>query len=124
MVYSLDMGSKGVAVFGDIVIDFDRMEIRRSGRIIPATSLEFRLLKFFVDNPEYVFSRDELIRAVWPERKRVNGRTVDNYISHLRQKLEQDPAAPVMFQTVYGTGYKFVPNSSSAILSIAQPAIV
>jgi DNA-binding response OmpR family regulator len=110
------MGNKGAAVFGNVVVDFDRMELRRAGRIVPATSLEFRLLKFFVDNPEYVFSREELIRAVWPERKRVNGRTVDNYISHLRQKLEENPSSPVYFQTVYGTGYKFVPRVQSAKL--------
>jgi DNA-binding response OmpR family regulator len=120
MFYSLLMERKGAAAFADVVIDFDRMEILRGGHVVPATSLEFRLLKFFVDNPEYVFSREELIRAVWPARRRVNGRTVDNYISHLRQKLERDPAAPAFFQTVYGTGYKFVPNSATAHVSIAQ----
>lgn len=108
------MEKKGAVVLGEIIIDFDRMEIYREGLAVSATSLEFRLLKFFVDHPEYVFSREELIRAVWPERKRVNGRTVDNYISHLRRKLEENPAAPTMFQTVYGTGYKFVPGAHLA----------
>src|SRR5712692_703742 len=100
---------KGVAIFGQIAIDFDRMELRRSGHLIPATSLEFRLLKFFIDNPAYVFSRNELIRAVWPERERMNERTVDNYISHLRRKLEEHPAHPLYFQTIHGAGYKFLP---------------
>lgn len=74
------MDRKGVAIFGEITIDFDRMEMRRSGRIIPATALEFRILKFFVDNPHCVFSREELMQAAWPERERVNGRTVDNFV--------------------------------------------
>lgn len=113
MFYSLLMDKKGAVVLGEISIDFDRMEIFRDGRTVSATSLEFRLLKFFIDHPEYVFSREELIRAVWPDRKRVNGRTVDNYISHLRRKLEQNPATPTLFQTVYGTGYKFVPGGHS-----------
>ena len=76
------MERKGVAIFGEVVIDFDRMEIRRSGRIVPSTALEFRILKFFVDNPHCVFSRAELMQAVWPERERVNGRTVDNFVGH------------------------------------------
>jgi DNA-binding response OmpR family regulator len=120
MFYWLLMEKRGAAVLGEVIIDFDRMEIRRGGQTVPATSLEFRLLKFFVDHPEYVFSREELIRAVWPERKRVNGRTVDNYISHLRRKLEQNPATPTLFQTVYGTGYKFVPGAHSAKASASS----
>lgn len=108
------MKSKGVAIFGKIAIDFDRMEIRRSGRIMPATALEFRILKFFVHNPHHVFSREELLDAVWPERERVNGRTVDNFIGHLRRKLEEDPSHPAYLQTVYGAGYRFVPFPSTS----------
>jgi two-component system, OmpR family, alkaline phosphatase synthesis response regulator PhoP len=103
------MRNKGVVSFGHIVIDFDRMELRRSGHLVSTTSLELRVLEFFVDNPERVFSRAELIRAIWPERRRVNGRTVDNCISHLRHKIEEYPARPVYFKTLYGAGYKFVP---------------
>jgi DNA-binding response OmpR family regulator len=103
------MERKGVARFGEIVIDFDRMELRRSGQVIPATCLEFKLLRFFVRNPQFVFSREELIRAVWPERRRVSGRGVDNSILHLRKKLERNPARPVYFQTVHHAGYRFVP---------------
>jgi DNA-binding response OmpR family regulator len=102
------MQSKGAVLFGPIAIDFDRMELRRFGRLIPITSLEVKLLKFLVDNPERVFSRAELMRAVWPKRKRANGRTVDNCILHLRHKLEEDPSRPVYFKTLHGAGYKFV----------------
>jgi DNA-binding response OmpR family regulator len=103
------MERKGVAQFGEIVIDFDRMELRRSGHVIPATCLEFKLLRFFVNNPQFVFSREDLIQAVWPERRRVTWRSVDNSILHLRKKLERNPARPVYFQTVHRAGYKFVP---------------
>jgi DNA-binding winged helix-turn-helix (wHTH) protein len=44
------------------------MQLRRRGQVVAATVLEFRLLKFFLDNPEHVFSREELIDAVWPAR--------------------------------------------------------
>jgi DNA-binding response OmpR family regulator len=104
------MQSRGVVTLNDIVIDFDRMELHCGGRLVSATSLEFRLLKFFIDNPNHVFSRRELIGAAWGKRKRVNSRTVDTCIWHLRRKLEKDPASPVLFQTVHGSGYKFVPG--------------
>jgi DNA-binding response OmpR family regulator len=109
------MERKGVAEFGEIVIDFDRMELRRSGRQIPATFLEFRLLKVLVDNPQRVFSREELIRAVWSLRKRASERTVDNTIWRLRRKLEKDPARPVYLQTVQPTGYKFALRQAKAL---------
>jgi len=102
------MQSRGRATLGDTVIDFDRMEIRNSSQSIPATSLEFRLLKLFIDNPNRVFSRKELIRAVWKKRKRASLRTVDNFISRLRRKLEKNPVDPIFFQTVKGTGYRLV----------------
>lgn len=103
------MEKKGVVTFGEITIDFDRLELRCSSRIVPATAQEFRRLRFLVENPYSVFSRPELMSAAWPERERVSGRTVDNVIAHLRRKLEKDPANPVYLQTVYGVGYRFAP---------------
>ena len=103
------MQSKGVALFGAIKIDFDRLEICRSGRSIPATAKEFKVLEFLVKNPHFVFSREDLIAAAWPRRRRATDRTVDNFIMFLRRKIEEDPAHPVYLQTVHGVGYKFVP---------------
>jgi len=99
---------RGSVELGDVMIDFDRMELRCFGQNVYATALEFRLLKFLVDNPEHVFSRDELIDAAWPKRKRVTARTVDTCIWHLRRKLERDPTSPTYIRTVHGSGYKFV----------------
>jgi len=104
------MRSKGTTVLGDVAIDFDRMELRCGDHLIPATSLEFRLLRFFVDNPKRVYKREELIKAAWTKRKRATSRTVDNFIRQLRLKFEKDPARPLFFLTVHGTGYKFVPS--------------
>ena len=104
------MQSRGRATLGDTVIDFDRMEIRNSSRSIPATSLEFRLLKLFTDHPNRVFSREELIRAVWKKRKRASLQTVDTFISRLRRKLSKNPVDPIFFQTVHGIGYRLAPS--------------
>ena len=102
------MKKKTVAEFDDVAIDFDGMELRRRGHIVPATVLEFRLLKFFLNNPEQAVSREQLMHAVWPARERKSARTVDNSILHLRRKLEENPNSPTHFQTVRGIGYKFV----------------
>jgi len=66
-----------VAAFGQIFVEFDKMELRRDGRPVELTFLEFKVLKFFVQTPRRVVSRAELIRAVWPKRQRSTNRTVD-----------------------------------------------
>ncbi len=95
--------------FGDITVDFTRMELRRSGELVPMTSQEFKVLKFMVQNAERVLSREELLNQVWGYKSYPTTRTVDNHILRLRQKLEKDSANPVHFRTVHSAGYKFVP---------------
>jgi DNA-binding response OmpR family regulator len=114
------MQSKGKAVLGDVTVDFDRMEILCRSQSIPATSLEFRLLKFFIDNPNRIFSREELISAVWKRPPRAHSRAVDTCIWNLRRKVEKDPATPIFFQTVHGEGYKFVSTKLPQGLSGTQ----
>jgi DNA-binding response OmpR family regulator len=95
--------------FGEVKVDFTRMELSRRGEPVTLTSQEFKVLKFMVQNAERVLSRDELLNSVWGYRNYPSTRTVDNHILRLRQKLEKDPANPLHFRTVHSTGYKFVP---------------
>ena len=95
--------------FDDIAVDFSRMVLTRAGKTVALTAHEFKLLKFFVNNPEQVTSRDDLLNQVWGYDNYPSTRTVDNYILKLRQKLEKDPASPIHILTVHGAGYKFVP---------------
>ncbi len=94
--------------FGDVSIDFTKMEIVREGRTIALTAQEFKTLKFMVQNAERVITRDELLNEVWGYHNYPSTRTVDNHILKLRQKLEKDPGNPIHFRTVHGVGYKFV----------------
>src|SRR5450432_2292789 len=94
--------------FGDVSVDFTKMEILREGQPIALTAQEFKTLKFLLHNPERVITRDELLNEVWGYHNYPSTRTVDNHILKLRQKLEKDPANPVHFRTVHGVGYKFV----------------
>ena len=75
--------------FGDISIDFAKMEVIRDGRPVTLTPHEFKTLKYFTENPERVLSRDELLNQVWGYECYPSTRTVDNHILRLRQKLER-----------------------------------
>ncbi len=95
--------------FGDVKVDFKKMELWREGNLVQLTSQEFKVLKFMIRNAERVLSREELLNHVWGYRNYPSTRTVDNHILRLRQKVEKDPANPLHFRTVHSAGYKFVP---------------
>jgi DNA-binding response OmpR family regulator len=95
--------------FGECEIDFVKMKAQHAGVPVALTAHEFKLLKYFVENPERVLGREELLTEVWGYNSYPTTRTVDNLILKLRQKLERDSADPRYLQTVYGAGYRFVP---------------
>ena len=95
--------------FGRVSMDFLSMEVRRSERPVSMTAMEFKVLKFFVSNPNRVISRHQLLNEVWGYDNYPCTRTVDNHVLKLRQKLEPEPSDPVHFRTVHGIGYKFIP---------------
>jgi DNA-binding response OmpR family regulator len=95
--------------FGDVAVDFVKMEVSRAGQAVALTAQEFKVLKFLMENAERVVSREELLNEVWGYQNYPSTRTVDNHILKLRQKLERDPAQPIHFRTMHGAGYKFVP---------------
>jgi DNA-binding response OmpR family regulator len=95
--------------FGDVRVDFTKMEVQRESKFVQLTSQEFKVLKFMIQNCERVLSREELLNSVWGYQNYPSTRTVDNHILKLRQKLEKDPSNPVHFRTLHSAGYKFVP---------------
>jgi DNA-binding response OmpR family regulator len=94
--------------FDDVEVNFSKMELLRDGHSVALTPQEFKMLRFFLNHQERVVSRTELLNEVWGYNNYPTTRTVDTHILRLRQKLEKDPADPVHFRTVHGTGYKFV----------------
>ncbi len=98
-----------VARFGHCSLDLKKMELTRGDRPVALTWREFKVLKFLIARPEIVVSRQKLVSALWPRRKRSTNRTVDNCIAKLRQKIENNSNHPVFIRTVHGVGYKFVP---------------
>ena len=94
-------------VFGDVCVRPRAGQVLRGGRPVRLSAQEFKLLCHFVRHPDVVFSRDELLDAVWGYQTTPETRTVDVHVSWLRQKLEQDPHSPAFIVTVYGLGYRF-----------------
>ena len=95
--------------FGEVSVDFTRMEVLRDGRTVTLAPQEFKMLKYFTLNPERVISRDQMLSEVWGYNSYPSTRTVDSHMLNLRQKLEKDPSSPVHFVTVHNVGYKFIP---------------
>ena len=73
---------------------------------IPLTATEFRMLQFLMTRPRIVFSREQLLNAVWGYNRAITDRTVDVYILRLRQKLESKSHTP-WIRSVRGFGYAF-----------------
>lgn len=94
--------------FGDVEVNFSKMELFRKGKAVALTPQEFKMLRFFLNNEERVVPRSELLNEVWGYHNYPTTRTVDTHMLRLRQKLEDNPADPVHFRTVHGSGYKFV----------------
>lgn len=106
---TLRVATTDTVVFDGVAVDFTKMEVTREGNPVELTAQEFKTLKFLTRNAQRVITRDELLNEVWGYQNYPSTRTVDNHILKLRQKLERDPANPIHFRTVHGTGYKFVP---------------
>lgn len=98
----------GEFVFGDAVVNFSAMEARRNGQPVALTALEFKVLKYMIQNESRVLSRDELLNRVWGYQNYPRTRSLDNVILRLRKKLEREPSRPIHFRTVHGVGYRFL----------------
>jgi two-component system phosphate regulon response regulator PhoB len=91
---------------GDLELDRARCRVHLNGEEITLTATEFRLLEFLMSRPGVVFSREQLLDAVWGHDRAVTDRTVDVYILRLRQKIEADESNPFI-RSVRGFGYSF-----------------
>jgi DNA-binding response OmpR family regulator len=92
---------------GGLKIDFTTYEVFARGKNIKLTLKEFELLRFLVQNPNRVLSRDQLLDRVWGGETFVTPRTVDVHIRRLRKAIEKDDSNPKWILTLRGVGYKF-----------------
>ena len=91
---------------GRITIDFKQLRAFAGDQEVALTDREFEILRHLVERAGSVVTRDELLRLVWGYADAPLTRTVDNFISRLRQKIEVDPHHPKYIRTAYGDGYR------------------
>ena len=92
---------------GDLVIDYDRKEVRKKGEPVALTAIEWKLLAAFTKYPQKIFTRENLIELVFGLDFSGYDRVIDTHIKNLRKKIEDDSKQPVYLCTVHGMGYKF-----------------
>jgi DNA-binding response OmpR family regulator len=90
-------------------------QVRLNNAPLSLTATEFRLLEFLMTRPGVVFSREQLLNSVWGQDRAITDRAVDVYVLRLRQKVECDPANPIMIHSVRGFGYTFEPRRAMAV---------
>ena len=99
---------------GDLEIDPSSMTIKLADKSVPTTVREFRLLEYMATHQMRVFTRDQLLDAVWKDTAYVTPRSVDVYVRRLREKIERDPCNPKYLKTFRGVGYRFeVPHDGN-----------
>jgi len=96
---------------GSLNINFSTYETFVRGKAVRLTLKEFELLRFLVQNPDRVLSRDQLLDRVWGSEVFIDSRTVDVHIRRLRKAIEKNDRKPEWVLTVRGVGYKFDENA-------------
>ena len=90
---------------GDLSIDPERYSVQKNAKPIHLSVTEFKLLLFLVERRGRVFSRDQLLDAIWKDETFVEPRTVDVHVRRLRTQIENDPSQPMYIKTRRGIGY-------------------
>lgn len=100
--------------FGPVEVDLETRQLSRNGENQPLTTGEFALLKVLLQHPREPLSRDRLMELARGREYDVFDRSIDVQMSRLRKLVEDEPTKPRYLQTVWGFGYVFVPDGSSA----------
>ena len=92
---------------GDLELDLRRHRVKLAGREVTLTPIEFSILKFLASNPGHVYSRQDILTAIWDTAYEGYKRNIDPHVNRLRTKIEENPKDPKYVLTVWGVGYKF-----------------
>jgi two-component system, OmpR family, KDP operon response regulator KdpE len=104
-----------VSVFksGDLIVDLTAHTVTRAKKEVKLTATEYALLRLFVKHPGRVLTHRYILREIWGPKSEEHRQYLRVYVTHLRQKIESDPATPRLIKTESGIGYRFNPNDQS-----------
>ena len=94
--------------FGNVEIDFTKMEVFVNNAEIKLTKKQFAILEYFIHNEGEVVHRHDLLNNIWGYDKTPSTRTVDTFILEIRKKIEKNPSRPKHIISISGVGYKFI----------------
>lgn len=95
--------------FGSLRLDLSARRLTRKGKEIELSPKEFDLLAYFVKKPGRALTRDEILNAVWGYDCVVTSRSIDRFVTTLRNKIEPEPSRPIFIHTIRQIGYRFEP---------------
>ena len=93
--------------FGEFVLNLKNRALKKRGKVIELTQVEFQIMEYFFSNPSTVLSRTQILEHVWGSGKQGEEKIVDVNIRRLRMKIEDNPSVPQHIITVWGMGYKW-----------------
>lgn len=96
-----------ITLFGDCSVDFSTRTVLRNGKEVHLTPIEYKLLSVMLSRPDKVMTQTHILKTVWGESYADSAHYLRIYMSHLRQKLEDNPSQPKHFLTEIGVGYRF-----------------
>lgn len=96
-----------IVKFGKLTIDFETYKVSIKNKPVQLSATEFKILKFLIERKGRIFSRDNLLDAIWKGEAFVTERTVDVHINRLRSQIEDNPKNPKYIKTMRGVGYYF-----------------
>ncbi len=102
--------SNNVITVGRLELDTGQHRLVKDGTLIPLTPKEFNIMSVLAHNPGVVFSREQLVEAVWGPEFVGETSSITVFIKKLRAKVEDDPTQPLIIETVWGIGYRINPE--------------
>ena len=104
-----------ISVFksGDLIVDLTARVVTRAGHEVKLSATEYALLRLFVRHPGRILTHRHILREIWGPKSEEHRQYLRVYVTHLRQKIERDPTAPVLIRTESGIGYRFGVASST-----------
>jgi two-component system KDP operon response regulator KdpE len=91
---------------GDLIVDLTARVVSRAGHEVKLTATEYALLRLFVRHAGRVLTHRQILREIWGPKSEEHRQYLRVYVTHLRQKIERDPAAPELIKTESGIGYR------------------
>ncbi|MUT65742.1 response regulator transcription factor [Paenibacillus sp. NEAU-GSW1] len=104
---SVNLPQSDLLRFGPLSIDKKGYKATVDGRDVSLTAKEFELLAYLAEHPNQVFTKSQLLDAIWGFDAYGDENTITVYIRRLREKVENNPSSPAFIRTVWGVGYKF-----------------